>query len=217
VIHANNIRFWNITVPWRVILALLVVEPLVVVMFYAVERARLHADKKNVTYRNDGPTPVNFWKFEMSGLRNPRSFSAEASQIPDNDEVIGVVVNGRSRAYWLKALKYPPWHIINDVVVGVPIAVTYCDRTDCTRVYTNGESSVPLDVNLGGLYGRQMVVKVAGSLYLQDSGKPFEVGAGTPSLPYTNHPWERTTWQEWRQRHPNTDVFIGLGPPGPRP
>ena len=153
----------------------------------------------------------------MSGLQNPRAFSAENSQIPDDDEVIGVVVNGKSRAYWLKALKYPPWHIVNDVAAGVPISVTYCDRTDCTRVYTNGQSSVPLDVNLGGLYGRQMVVKVGGSLYLQDSGKPFEVRAVPPSLPYTNHPWERTNWKVWRQRHPDTDVFIGLGKPGPIP
>jgi hypothetical protein len=186
-------------------------------MFYSFERSRLRAAQKKVPYGNDGPAPINFWKFEMSGLRNPRAFSAETSQIPDNDEVIGVVVNGRSRAYWLKALKYPPWHIVNDVIARVPISVTYCDRTDCTRVYTNGQSSIPLDVNLGGLYGRQMVVKVGESLYLQDSGKPFEVRAGAPSLPYTNHPWERTTWKAWRQRHPDTDVFTGLGEPGPRP
>lgn len=214
--QANHFRFWNIAIPWKVILVLLAVEPLVVVMFYSFEPSRLRGIQKKVPYGNNGPAPINFWKFEMSGLQNPRAFSAENSQIPDDDEVIGVVVNGKSRAYWLKALKYPPWHIVNDVAAGVPISVTYCDRTDCTRVYTNGQSSVPLDVNLGGLYGRQMVVKVGGSLYLQDSGKPFEVRRH-PSLPYTNHPWERTNWKVWRQRHPDTDVFIGLGKPGPSP
>jgi hypothetical protein len=217
VLQANNFRFWNITIAWRVILVLLAVEPLLVVMFYSVERSHLRAVEKKVTYGNTGPTPKSFWKFEMPGLRNPRAFSAETSKIPDNDEVIGVVINDKPRAYWLKALKYPPWHIVNDVVVGVPVSVTYCDRTDCTRVYTNGQSSAPLDINLGGLYGREMVVKVAGSLYLHQSGKPFELGIGTPSLPYTNHPWKRTTWKEWRERHPETDVFIGLGRPGPSP
>jgi hypothetical protein len=215
--QANNFRFWNIALPWRVILVLLAAEPLLVAVFYSVERSRLHAVEKSVTYRNSGPITKKFWKFEMPGLRNPRAYSAETSKIPDNDEVIGVVINGQPRAYWLKALKYPPWHIVNDVVAGVPVSVTYCDRTNCTRVYTNGQSSAPLDVNLGGLYGKEMVVNVAGSLYLQDSGKPFELGAGTPSLPYTHHPWERTTWKAWRERHPETDVFVGLGRPGPRP
>ena len=215
--QANNFRFWNIALPWRVILVLLAAEPLLVAVFYSVERSRLHAVEKSVTYQNSGPITKKFWKFEMPGLRNPRALSAETSKIPDNDEVIGVVINGQPRAYWLKALKYPPWHIVNDVVAGVPVSVTYCDRTNCTRVYTNGQSSAPLDVNLGGLYGKEMVVNVAGSLYLQDSGKPFELGAGTPSLPYTHHPWERTTWKAWRERHPETDVFVGLGRPGPRP
>jgi Protein of unknown function (DUF3179) len=217
VMQASNFRLWKITIPWKALLVLLAAEPVLVVIFYSVERYRLRAIEKNVVYGDNSNSTINFWKFEMPGLRNPRALSAEASKIPDSDEVIGVVVNGRPRAYWLKALKYPPWHIVNDVIVGVPVSVTYCDRTDCTRVYTNGQSSIPLDVNLGGLYGRQMVVKVAGSLYLQDSGKPFELGAGTPSLPYTIHPWMRTTWKEWKQRHPETDVFVGLGRPGPRP
>jgi Protein of unknown function (DUF3179) len=215
--QANNLRLWKITIPWRALLVLLAAEPVLVVIFYSVERFRLRAVEKAVVYGGHSAATEHFWKFEMPGLRNPQTLAAEASKIPDNDEVIGVVVNGRARAYWLKALRYPPWHIVNDVVVGVPVSVTYCDRTNCTRVYTNGQSSIPLDVNLGGLYGRQMVVNVAGSLYLQDSGKPFELGAGTPSLPYKNHPWVRTTWKEWREQHPETDVFVGLGRPGPRP
>ena len=107
-----------------------------------------------------------------------------AVRIADGDEVIGVVVNGKPRAYWLKALRYPPWHIVNDVVVGVPVSVTHCDRTDCTRVYTGRPSSTPLDINLAGLFGSEMVVNVDGVLYFQESGKPFEARAGAPSLPY---------------------------------
>ena len=147
----------------------------------------------------------------------PPAQPAAASKVADGDEVIGVVVNGKPRAYWMKALEYPPWHIVNDVVVGVPVTVTYCDRTNCTQVYTDRQSSAPLDVNLGGLYGKEMVVKIGGVLYYQESGKPFELGEGVPSLPYADHPWERTTWKEWRQRHPDTDIFIGLGGRGPRP
>ena len=214
--EASLSRQLKVPLTWLVILALLAVELVVAVGFYMVERARLHAIEKEVTYGTKN-APKHFWLFEMPGIKNPPIVPAAQSKIADVDEVIGVVANGKPRAYWLKALRYPPWHIVNDIVVGVPVSVTYCDRTDCTRVYTNGQTSAPLDVNLGGLYGRQMVVKVAGSLYLQDTGKPFELGAGTPSLPYSNHPWERTTWKEWRLRHPESDVFLGLGRPGPTP
>jgi hypothetical protein len=214
--QARDFRLSKVPTTWKGILALPALGLAVVVASYWVERSRLRAVEKEVTYGNPGQTK-HFWKFEMPGLQNPRALPAAASKIADGDEVIGVMVNGKPRAYWLKALRYPPWHIVNDVVAGVPVSVTFCDRTNCTRVYTGAHSSTPLDLNLGGLYGHEMVVEAGGVLYLQETGKPFEAGAGVPPLPYADHPWERTTWKAWRQRHPETDVFIGLGGIGPKP
>jgi Protein of unknown function (DUF3179) len=214
--QARASRLAKVTLTWLIISALAGVELVVVVGFYWVERIQLHAVEKDVTYGKSSESK-HLWKFEMPGLRNPPALSATASKIADGDEVVGVVVNGKPRAYSLKALKYPPWHIVNDVVVGVPVSVTYCDRTNCMRVYTDRQSSSPLDIDLGGLYGKEMVVKIGGVLYFQETGKPFEAGDGAPALPYADHPWERTTWKEWNQRHPDSDVFIGLGGMGPKP
>jgi Protein of unknown function (DUF3179) len=214
--QATVFRLFKIPPIWRAILALVGLELVVVFGFYWVERTRLHAVEKDVTIGKDDGLK-HLWKFEMPGLRNPSALPAAAAKIADADDVIGVVVNGKPRAYWLQALRYPPWHIVNDVVVGVPVSVTFCDRTNCTRVYTDRQSSAPLDVNIGGLYGKEMVVKIGGLLYFQESGKPFEAGEGAPSLPYADLPWERTTWKEWRQRHPETDVFIGIGGNGSKP
>jgi Protein of unknown function (DUF3179) len=200
----------------KLVLALPGLAIAVVAVSYLVERSRLRAVEKEITYGKPEES-AHFWKFEMPGLQEPPAQPATESKIGDGDEVIGVVVNGRPRAYWLKALKYPPWHIVNDVVDGVPLSVTHCDRTNCTRVYTGARSPRPLDLNLGGLYGREMIVKAGGALYFQETGKPFEPGAGAPPLPYADHPWERTTWKAWRQRHPETDVFIGLEGIGPKP
>ncbi len=107
---------------------------------YGIERARLHAIENDITYGTKIGSK-HFWKFEMSGLRRPPALPRRASKIADGDEVIGVVVNGKPRAYWMKALKYPPWHIVNDVVAEVPVTVTFCDRTNCLRVYTDRQSS----------------------------------------------------------------------------
>jgi len=217
--RASILRIWKSPATRKCILALLVVELVAVFAFYFLELSRLRAVEKEVTFGNpeDAKSEKRLWKVEMPGLQTPHTLPATAAKIAESDDVIGLVVNGKPRAYWLKALRYPPWHIVNDVVAGAPVSVTYCDRTNCTRVYTCGQSSMPLDVSLAGLYGKEMVVKVEGVLYFQESGKPLEPGTDVPSLPYAEHPWERTTWKEWRQRHPKTDLFIGLGGRGPKP
>jgi Protein of unknown function (DUF3179) len=215
-VKASIFRLLKAPLTWVVILSVLGVELVVVVGLYGFERARLHAIERDVTYGNK-TSSKHFWKFEMSGLRSPPALPASASKIADGDEVIGIVVNGKPRAYWLKALKYPPWHIVNDVVDEMPVSVAFCDRMNCVRVYTDRRSSTPLDINLGGLYGKEMVVRIGGVLYYQESGNPFDRDENIPPLPYADHPWERTTWRDWKHRHPETDVFIGLGGLGPKP
>ena len=105
--QASTFRLVKVPTIGKVILAVLALELVVVVECYLVERSRLRAVEKQVTYGKPDPTK-HFWKFEMPGLQKPRALPAQASKIEDGDEVIGVVVNGKPRAYWLKALKYPP-------------------------------------------------------------------------------------------------------------
>ena len=57
--------------------------------------------------------------------------------------VIGVTAGGRHRAYLVRALSLgAKSHIVNDVVGGVPVSVTYCDIYTCTRLFI--EASAPL-------------------------------------------------------------------------
>lgn len=50
--------------------------------------------------------------------------AAEVDDLADAEPVIGLTMSGESRAYPLRVLT---WHeIVNDVVAGVPVAVTYC-------------------------------------------------------------------------------------------
>ena len=214
--QASLFRLLKIPTIWKVVLALLALAPIVVVGFYLVESSRLRAAQKEITYGKPEDSK-HFWKFEMPGIQTPQALPAAASKIADSDEVIGVVVNGKPRAYWLKALKYPPWHIVNDVVVGVPVSVTHCDRTNCTRVYTSTPSSTPLDLNLGGLYGNEMVVEAGGALYLQETGKPFEPARVFRRSLTRITPGNARPGKRGGRRHPETDVFIGLGGIGPKP
>jgi hypothetical protein len=54
----------------------------------------------------------------------PRAVPArEASFLKPGDDVLGIVVAGRARAYAVTMLSYH--HVVNDVIAGTPVAVTY--------------------------------------------------------------------------------------------
>ena len=96
--------------------------------------------------------------------------------------------------------------------------MTYCDRTDCTQVYTDRQSSAPLDINLGGLYGGEMVVKIGGVSLLSGVRKTLQARRRTFRRSLT--PIIRGNEQPGKSgelRHPETDIFVGLGGRGPRP
>ncbi len=49
--------------------------------------------------------------------------AADARFLEDDDEVLGLLVGGSARAYPVPMIAYH--HVVNDVVGGVPVAVTY--------------------------------------------------------------------------------------------
>jgi hypothetical protein len=49
--------------------------------------------------------------------------AAAATYLKDDDEVFGIVLAGQARAYPVYMLAYH--HVVNDVIRGIPVAVTY--------------------------------------------------------------------------------------------
>ncbi len=76
----------------------------------------------------------------IPSLTNPEVTRSPASFIQDDARVLGVVVNGESRAYPFGILW---WHeIVNDTLGGENILVTYCPLTG---------SGIAFDPHVGGL------------------------------------------------------------------
>ncbi len=199
---------------WAAVGAVLAAEAIVVVASYGVERSGLERDANKATATGGGSARLTR-AFEIPGLSRPAVVPAEGSGLADDEEVIGVVAGGRPRAYRLKALEYPPWHVVNDVIGGVPVTVAHCDLSGCTRAYAGRAGSGPLDVAQAGLVGGEMILKVEGAAYVHRTGRPLDPAPGVPGLPYPDHEWTKTTWREWTRRHPTTEVFVGM--PGRRP
>lgn len=144
----------------------------------------------------------------VRGLMKPKTVPAAQADLPDDEPVIGVVMNGVARAYRVAALAPMSRHVVNDLVGGVPVTVTYCDRSDCSRTYT-GEGSDPFDVWTAGFVD-QLMLKLDEKYFWQETGA-FTNPELTGSLPIRIMPHQRMTWKEWKQTHPQTDVFLDNG------
>ncbi|HEY2523935.1 MAG TPA: DUF3179 domain-containing (seleno)protein, partial [Candidatus Binataceae bacterium] len=79
--------------------------------------------------REGGPA-----KDAIPAVQDPQFVRAgQAAFLEANDKVIGVVFEGRARAYPIKILN---WHeVVDDSIEGVPLAVTFCPLVQDAAVY----------------------------------------------------------------------------------
>ena len=133
--------------------------------------------------------------------------SSEAEYLRDDDLVLGVIVNGEAKAYphnmgW--------WHeIINDVVGGQPIVVSFCPLTGTGLVF-NGlggdESRIHCGVS-GLLFNNNLIMydrRDRATLYPQMIHVPVD-GPGVDAL--TLMPVIETTWRYWKRLYPDSKVI----------
>ncbi len=134
----------------------------------------------------------------------------DPSYVGDNDPVIGVVdaATNEATAYPVKVLV---WHeIVNDVVGGTPIAVTYCPlcRTGIVYERPTTPSGEPLVFRVSGyLYRNNLVMYDVQtfSLWPQILGEAINGTWHGTRLRLVSATTE--AWFEWRTAHPNTKLL----------
>ncbi|MHA2433620.1 MAG: DUF3179 domain-containing (seleno)protein, partial [Candidatus Thorarchaeota archaeon] len=129
---------------------------------------------------------------------------------PPGDPVVGIVMNGESRAYPLSLLE---WHgVVNDVISDVPIAVTYSFMSDSAAAYNRTVDGriLAFDVHKG-VYRNNLPLRddETRSIWSQLDGKAIK-GPLTGTV-LTRIPSVRTDWSNWKELHPSTLI---LEPPG---
>jgi hypothetical protein len=132
-------------------------------------------------------------------------------QLSDTEPVIGLEVNGDARAYPLRVLT---WHeIANDVVGGVPVAVTYCPLCNAAIVFERRLGDLTLDFGTTGklrnsdlvMYDRQTE-----SWWQQFSGEAIVGQMTGQSLKLV--PARLESFALFRERHPQGQVLIPENP-----
>ena len=145
--------------------------------------------------------------FTWPGIDNPSMVTAAKASLRDGEEIIGVSVAGKARAYLISAFAGPQHHVVNDVLFGQPVSVTHCDLENCTRVFTGAERDQPLGLACGGTLKGGLLLSAPGGIYVQETGA--SLNPALSGLPYERFPFVVTTWADWKRAHPETDVYVG--------
>ena len=163
----------------------------------------------------DSDSSLRRIEVDVAGIAKPGVVSGHEAPVPDDAVVIGVEVGSVARAYVVQAFevrnlrpadaqrdpevaKVLGRHVVNDVIDGTAISVTHSDRNRCTRVLTDADSAEELEIGVGGWDD--------GMLLLIDGER---VPQAAQDVPFEDVPFEVTTWEQWREEHPHTDVYIG--------
>ncbi len=151
-----------------------------------------------------GPPPDG-----IPSIDSPKFLSVvDASKfLKDSDLVVGLTVNGQTKAYPLLILV---WHeIVNDNVGGLPVAVTYCPLCFTAQVFNrtiSGHVAVEFGTS-GKLYNNNLVMydRLSGSLWSQALGEGIVGTHAGESL--KRIPFDLAYWKDWKQLYPNSMVL----------
>ncbi len=136
---------------------------------------------------------------------------SEANDLTHLEPVIGIDIAGDARAYPLRILM---WHeIVNDTVGGIPVTITYCPLCNAAIVFDRRLGDRVLDFGTSGnlrnsdliMYDRQTE-----SWWQQYTGEAI-VGELTGQT-LTLLPSRLTSWERFRNRHPDGRVLIPNDP-----
>lgn len=176
-------------------------------------------DQPTASSPSEGVPDANRW--DAMQRRNDPKYG---KYLVSNDVVIGVEIDGESRAYPLHVLYVH--EIINDTLAGTPIAVTYNWPCASTMVFDR-RVNPPLQgtavfAHSGLLYNSNLLIydrnqtrasadapSFGGgseSLWCQLTGRPISGSEATLKSSLTIIPCEVVTWADWSARHPETTV-----------
>jgi hypothetical protein len=150
-----------------------------------------------------GPPPDGIPAIDHPAFVKP---SDAAGWLVPREPVLALEVKGDARAYPLQILM---WHeIVNDVVGGVPVTVTFCPLCNSGIVFDRVVDGVALDFGTSGkLYKSDLVMydRQTHSLWSQLEGRAIvgtRAGARLKLVPANT-----LSFEEWRALHPQGKVL----------
>jgi len=132
--------------------------------------------------------------------------ASEEQFVSDSDIVIGLEINGETKAYPLFILV---WHeIVNDNVGGTPVSVTYCPLCFTNQVFERVLNGQVVEFGTSGkLYNSNLVMydRLTGSFWSQALGEAITGELTGQKLEIV--PFDVISWGDWKKIHPDSLVL----------
>ncbi len=143
----------------------------------------------------------------IPALNQPQAVSAAAGDgfLAPDALVLGVAIGGQARAYPHNVLW---WHeIVNDVLAGRPIVVSYCPLTGSGMVYDPAIGGQTLNFGVSGLlFDNNLVLFDRATESLWSQMRVQGVCGGFTGTTPALLPVVQSTWAAWKALHPETTV-----------
>ncbi len=152
--------------------------------------------------------------FCITALDEPPVVSAaEADWYPDHRPVFGVEVNGEYRAYPINVME--AHELVNDVLGGSPISLTYCTLCRSAVAYLLDELPAGVErpvLRTSGLLQRSNKLvfdRTTSSLIDQFTGEALSGPLADAGLVLPRLTVVTSRWDEWKAAHPETTFMNG--------
>ncbi|MFB5634229.1 MAG: DUF3179 domain-containing protein [Candidatus Nitrosomaritimum aestuariumsis] len=143
----------------------------------------------------------------IPSIDDPKFTEISGSQfVSDSDVVIGLEINGDARAYPLFILV---WHeIVNDVVGGTPVAVTYCPLCYTNQVFERIVNGNEVEFGTSGkLYQSNLLMYDRWTDSYWSQGLGMAVTGKLSGIQLKTIPFDVITWGDWKKLHPDSLVL----------
>ena len=143
----------------------------------------------------------------IPSIDNPMFSDVDDSKfMSDSDTVIGLKINGETKAYPIFILV---WHeIVNDSVGGVPVSVTYCPLCYTNQVFERVIDGQEVTFGTSGkLYNSNLLMydRLTESYWSQALGTAVKGELTGYQLDLV--PFDVITWGDWKRLYPDTKIL----------
>lgn len=143
----------------------------------------------------------------IPSIDRPRFVPADSADfLADSDLVLALEMDGEARAYPVLILNYH--EIVNDVIGGRPIAITYCPLCGSGVAFHRRFDGQSIEFGVSGLLRNNDLIlydRATESLWQQITGRAFAGPLRGRQLDFV--PLTLTQWSKWQTAYPDTQVL----------
>lgn len=142
----------------------------------------------------------------IPAIDSPKFINAAQAPLSATDRVLGVTIDGTSRAYPIRILN---WHeVVNDRFGSRAVAITYCPLCGTGVAFDAQVGGETLLFGVSGLlYNSDVLLFDRASASLWSQLKRTAISGARKGQRLQTIDLSHTSWADWRKRHPATTVL----------